>query len=155
MTIKRIKNISENENYTAVNIGSLDDLSDYSLIHPKTLKEVKGKVFLKEPTKATGTEISFQVLPPKTELSYFHKHIENEETYIILKGSGFFQVDDDCFPIEEGSVIRIAPPALRGFYNTSDEPMILIVTQARENSLKQYTTEDGIRVPVEPKWRNK
>ncbi len=46
--MKRIEKISENENYAAVNIGHLDDLANFSLIHPKTGQEITGKVFLKE-----------------------------------------------------------------------------------------------------------
>lgn len=153
--MKKIETISESNSYSAINIGVLDSLQEYSFLHPKTQQEIKGKVFLKEPTKATGTEISFQTLAAKSELPYFHKHIENEETYIILKGSGFFQVDEDCFPIKEGSVIRIAPAAKRGFCNTSDEQMILAVIQSKEGSLNQYSSDDGERVSVEPKWRNK
>ena len=152
--MKTIKEISKNSNYTAVNIGKLNNLDVYSLIHPKNGQEVRGKVFLKEVTKATGTEISVQTLPAKTELPYFHIHEQNEETYIVLKGFGFFQVDNDCFPVEEGSVVRIAPSAKRGFCNTSDEPMVLIVIQSRQNSLEQYSADDGERVKVGPKWRD-
>lgn len=149
----RIEKISENKNYTAINIGKLDNLSDYSLIHPKNKQEIKGKVFIKDATKATGTEISFQVLPPKTELPYFHRHFDNEETYIILKGDGDFQIDDDCFPISEGSIIRVTPEGERGMRNNSDSPMIYMVIQSKENSLGRHTTDDGERVPVEPKWK--
>ena len=152
--MKAIKEISENSNYTAVNIGKINNLDIHSFIHPKNGQEVTGKVFLKEATKATGTEISFQTLPAKTELPYFHKHEQNEETYIVLSGFGFFQVDDDCFPVEEGSVVRISPPAKRGFCNTSDKSMILIVIQSCQNSLEQYSSDDGERVNVEPKWRD-
>lgn len=149
---KEILTIAENKSYAAVNIGSLDELADYSLIHPKSGREIKGKVFLKEVTNATGTEISFQVLPPNTELSYFHTHRKNEETYVILKGSGDFQVDNDCFAISEGSVIRVAPNGKRGMRNSSNEPMICMVIQSKENSLEEYSTEDGERVECEPKW---
>lgn len=86
--MKQIEYISENENYTAINVGRLDQLMDYTIIHPKNGKLIEGKVFLKDPTNATGTEISFQMLPARTELSYFHIHNKNEETYIIFKGSG-------------------------------------------------------------------
>lgn len=144
--------ISENKNYTAVNIGSLQDVSAYSLIHPKLKHEIKGKVFLKEPTKSTGTEISFTTIPPKSELGYFHLHYKDEETYIILKGSGFYQVDDDCFPIQEGSVIRVAPEGARSLCNTSDEPMVYLCIQSKQNSLEEHTTDDGKRVKLTPKW---
>lgn len=150
--MKIIELISENKNYKAVNLGCLDELMEHGLIHPKSGEEIRGKVFLKEATKATGTEISFNSLPPNKSLSYFHIHNEDEETYIILKGKGDFQVDDDCFPIEEGSVIRVAPAGVRGMRNSSDEPMIYIVIQSKADSLKQYSSVDGERVEHKAKW---
>ena len=151
--MKQIEKISENKNYTAVNIGGFENLADYSFVHVKTKQEVRGKVFVKEATKTTGTEISFTVLPPRTELPYFHFHNKDEETYIILKGSGYYQVDDDCFPITEGSIIRVAPQGKRGLCNTSDTEMVYICIQSKENSLEEHTTDDGERIVVEPKWR--
>jgi len=151
--MKEIEVISENKNYTAVNIGSLDQLTEYSMIHPKNKKEITGKVFIKEATKATGTEISFQTLPPNTELGYFHIHDENEEMYIILKGSGDFQVDEDCFPVSEGSLIRVSPKGKRSLRNSSDEAMIYMVIQSKENSLGQYSSDDGERISYDPKWK--
>lgn len=150
--MKKPECISENANYTAVNIGPLDQLNDYALIHPKTGQEIRGKVFLKDATKATATEISFTTIPPHSELPYFHIHTKDEETYIILKGKGFYQVDEDFFPISEGSVVRVAPEGKRGLCNTSDDPMIYICIQAKENSLEKHTTEDGKRVKCDPKW---
>ncbi len=151
--MKQIETISENKNHTAINIGRFNDLSDYSFVHPKNGKTVTGKVFLKELTNSTGTEISFSLLLPNKELGYFHIHNKDEETYIILKGSGFYQVDDDCFPIKEGSVIRVAPEGVRSLCNTSDEDMIYICIQSRENSLEEYSTDDGSRVEANPLWR--
>ena len=151
--MKPIEKLSENINYSAVNLGTLDDLKDYSLMHPLSKRLIEGKVFLKDVTKSTGTEISFNSLPPKSEQPYFHIHKKNEETYIVLKGFGFFQVDEDCFNIKEGSIIRIAPQGKRGICNSSNETMIYMVIQSKENSLEEYTTADGERLPVVPKWR--
>lgn len=153
--MKKIELISENKNYTAFNVGKLQDIESHSLIHPKLNTEIKGKVFLKDPTRSTGTEISFTTIPPKSELGYFHIHNKDEETYIILSGSGYYQVDEDCFPIEEGSTIRVAPEGVRSLCNTSDENMVYICIQAKANSLEEHTTEDGNRVPVTPKWEIK
>lgn len=151
--MKEIAQVSENKNYSAVSIGRLDDLMDYSMVHPKLNQSIEGKVFLKNATKATGTEISFQMLPPHAELSYFHIHQQNEETYIVLKGNGDFQVDDDCFKISEGSVIRVAPDGKRCLRNSSDEPMIYMVIQSKEGSLEQVSSDDGKRVAYEAKWK--
>lgn len=151
--MKQIEKLSESTHYSAVNLGNLNDLMDYTLIHPVSKKLLEGKVFLKNATKSTGTEISFNSLPPKSEQPYFHIHRKNEETYIILKGFGFFQVDEDCFGIKEGSVIRVAPQGNRGICNSSDETMIYMVIQSKENSLEEYTRADGEILPCEPKWR--
>jgi Mannose-6-phosphate isomerase len=137
---------------TAINIGKMNDLKDHFIIHPVSQRKVEGKVFLKDKTDATGTEISFNTIPPQTEVPYFHTHWENEETYIILKGAGDFQVNDDSFPIQEGSVIRVATRATRGLRNTSDEAMIYMVVQSKENSLGNYSSDDGERTEFNPKW---
>ena len=150
--MSKINQISNNKNYTTVNIGDLEQLTDHTLIHPVNKQLIVGKVFLKDITEATGSEISFNTLPPKTELSYFHFHEQNEETYMILKGFGDFQVDDDSFPISEGSIIRVAPKGIRCMRNTSDEAMIYVVVQSKEKSLQQYTTNDGGRIEYERKW---
>lgn len=151
--MKKVELIAKGEGYTAVNIGSLELIGEYSLIHPKSKAEIFGKLFLKDVTDASGTEISFNTIPAKTEVPYFHRHTDNEETYIILKGAGDFQIDDDCFPVSEGSVIRVAPAPSRGLRNSSDEPMIYMVIQSKENSLGNYSTEDGKRTEWNPKWK--
>lgn len=151
--MKEIEKISAGDAYTAINLGSLNGWLDYSLLHPKSKREIEGKVFIKDATQATGTEISFNSIAPRTDVPYFHSHKKNEETYIILKGSGYFQVDEDCFSIKEGSVVRVSSKGKRGLTNTSDDIMNYIVIQSKENSLEEYSTADGQIIPVEPKWR--
>lgn len=137
------KQIAESKNFTAIDFGKLD----------LVLESANGKIFLKDATKATGTEVSISVLPPKTDLPIFHSHKQNEETYIILKGEGKFQVDDQCFDISEGSVIRLAPAGLRGMTNTSEQQMIYIVIQSKENSIQQWTSQDGVIQDATPLWK--
>ncbi len=38
--MKKVEMISENKNYTAVNIGKLDDIEKYSPIHPKLRTDI-------------------------------------------------------------------------------------------------------------------
>ena len=63
--MKQLKKLSENENYTAVNLGSLDELMDYSLIHPVRKTLIEGKVFLKDATDATGQKFRLTCYLPK------------------------------------------------------------------------------------------
>ena len=47
----------------------------------------------------------------------------------------------------------MAPAGIRGIRNDSHETMIYMVVQSKENSLEEYTTDDGERVTFDPKWR--
>lgn len=141
--MSEVKKVAEDTNFTAVDLGKLSLL-------PET---ANGKAFLKDMTKATGTEISLSILPAKTELPIFHSHKQNEETYIILSGAGKFQVDGQCFDISEGSVVRVAPSGVRGMTNTSDEQMLYIVVQSKEGSLEQCSMDDGVLLEATPLWK--
>ncbi len=72
--MKKVKTIVADKNYTAVDLGNLNELMEYSLIHKVNKQKIEGKVFLKEPTNSTGTEISFNSLAAKSEQPYFHIH---------------------------------------------------------------------------------
>lgn len=137
--------ISESKNYSAGNLGALDpkSLTGYEVTNPATGKPFPGKVFLAESVKASGMEVSFQVMPPNTGLPFFHKHRKNEEMYIVLQGDGEFLVDEAVIPIKEGSVVRIAPDASRSWKNTGGTPMIMMCIQAVAGTLKEFTGHDG------------
>ena len=67
---------------------------NFTSIETGSMNEWKEKVFLKEATGATATEISISTLQPNEATPFFHAHKQNEETYIIMSGKGDFQVDD-------------------------------------------------------------
>ncbi len=107
------------------------------------LNTFEGKAFMKDATGATSCEISFGTLPSGASVPFFHSHKENEENYIILSGSGRFQVNDDVFDVAEGSVIRVATNCDRNLKCTSEVPMTYICIQAKEGSLGNYTMTDA------------
>lgn len=150
--MKNVKISSESANHSAVDLGKLDQLMDYSFMHPKLNREVKGKQFIGEILKTTGAEISFTILPPHTEIPFIHRHRQHEEIYMFLKGSGQFRVDDSVFDVTEGSVIRVAPDGKRTYRNHSDEPLIFICIQCQVGSLKNFMVEDGFRTEGEILW---
>lgn len=85
----------------------------------------------------------FRQPPFRGSRTFFHSHKENEENYIILSGSGKFQIDNEVFEVAEGSVIRVSTNSDRNLKCTSSEPMTYICIQAKENSLGGYTMEDA------------
>jgi len=94
-------------------------------------------------------------LPPNTDIPFLHQHKTHEEVYIILKGTGQFQVDHNIFNIKEGSIIRVAPDGKRSCRNNSDNPMIYMCIQAQQNSLGDYVVFDGFRTRGEMPWDKK
>lgn len=128
-TMSEIKTLNKGEKYAHASVGSLHSF--------------EGKQFVKDATGVTSCEISFGTLPSGGAVPFFHSHKENEENYIILSGSGRFQVNNEVFDISEGSVIRVATNCDRNIKCTSEEPMCYICIQAKEGSLGGYTMDDA------------
>ncbi len=150
--MKDVKIKSEGKNHVAIDLGLIDQLMDYSYIHPKRHQEVKGKVFIGELLKSTSAEISFTVIPPRTEIPFLHSHKNHEEIYVFLKGSGQFQVDDSVFEVSEGSVIRVSPNGKRSYRNNSDHQLIFLCIQNQAGSLDSFQVEDGFLAEGELLW---
>lgn len=92
----------------------------------------------------TGAEISINNLPAGACVPFVHSHKNNEEIYFILSGKGKAVVDGETIELISGDWIRISPQGQRQFFASDDEPISFICIQVKENSLEQYTMEDGI-----------
>ena len=106
--MKETKTIAKAANFTAVDFGKMSEIKDYTLQLGPEIK-IPGKVFGGQSVNATGGEFSFQSFAPGTETGFLHTHKNHEELYFFLSGKGEFQVDGEVFPIQEGSVVRVAP----------------------------------------------
>lgn len=117
-------------NYEKIELGKLDEITE--------------KIFLHDDLHLTGSEISINHVEKGFEFPFLHKHKNNEEVYIILKGEGTISVDNEEFQVKEGSIVRIAPEGIRTLRNSTQSDMIFIVIQTQGNSLEGYTMTDGI-----------
>ena len=122
---------------------TLENGAKFTHVAVGNLKSFEGKQFVKDASGATSCEISFGTLPTGAAVPFFHSHRLNEENYIILSGSGRFQVDNEVFDVAEGSVIRVATGCDRNLKCTSVEPMTYICIQAKEGSLGDCTATDA------------
>ena len=80
-------------------------------------------------TKALGLEksgLSLQRLPPGYRFPYGHTHAEQEEVYVVVRGSGRMKLDDEIVEIEEWSVVRVPPGTWRG-YESGPEGLEILV----------------------------
>ncbi len=141
-------------NYEFANIGKLEDIKNKQYILPDSKKVLDGKIFLNELMKLSGSEISLNSFVPGQFFPFNHKHNKNEEIFIILSGVGEFEIDGNKMQIEEGSVIKVEPDAVRNICNTSkDINLQFIVIQAVRDSMNSIKpTQDGIGVSERIEW---
>ncbi len=139
------------KNFTVTNIGKFEELDKYVFEHP-SVPSTPGKIFLKETLKLTGMEASVNKLSPGERIPFYHKHKENEELYIFIKGKGQFQVDGEIIEIREGTAIRVSPQGVRAWRNNSSEDLFFIVIQAKAGSLSAENISDGIGVEENVEW---
>lgn len=149
--MKQIQTIKNGANFSAVNLGALADIKNYVLELGPDIK-IPGKVFGGQATGATGGEFSFQIFAPGQETGFLHTHKNHEELYFFLKGNGEFQVDGNVFPVEEGSVVRVAPDGRRSVRNNGTEPLIMLCVQYRGNTFTAEDAADGNILNEPVKW---
>lgn len=139
------------DHFKAADVGPWDALARHRFDHPK-LGPVRGKLFLKEILGLTSMEASVGILPPGVGLPFLHKHRQSEELYLIVKGSGQFQIDGKTIEVKEGSVIRVSPEGARTWRGGPTEPMVYVCIQARKDSFESVTTEDGVGLKDPVVW---
>jgi quercetin dioxygenase-like cupin family protein len=68
--------------------------------------------------KALGGErsgLSYQRFAPGYRQAFGHRHAAQEETYVIIGGSGRIRVEDELHDVRPLDAIRLAPQAARAF----------------------------------------
>ena len=62
---------------------------------------------------------------------YGHHHREQEEAYVVVRGSGRVRLGDEIHDIKEWDVIRVAPHVVRGFESGPDGLELIAVGNDR------------------------
>ena len=139
-------------NFTVVKLGELAKLNQFTFTHSALPFGVEGKKFLRDDLGLTGMEVSVNKMPAGAGMPFHHKHQENEELYLFIRGKGQFQVDGKTIDVAEGTAIRLAPGAARCWRNNSKEDLYYIVIQAKANTMKITSIEDGVALKDEVRW---
>ncbi|WP_028896117.1 cupin domain-containing protein [Prevotella sp. HUN102] len=148
--MKEMKKIAEGANFGAVDFGKMSELQEYVL--PFGDIQILGKVFGGQAVGAVAGEFSFQVFQPDTEGGFYHSHKTHEELYFFLSGQGEFQVDGVNIPVQEGSVVRVAPAGNRAVRNTGSEPLVILCVQYSGNAFTEDDAADGVILQEKVKW---
>ncbi|MBR9868277.1 MAG: cupin domain-containing protein [Oceanospirillales bacterium] len=128
-------------NYAMIDTGPCDQWPDYTVELPGL--EIPGKLFVKDLLGLTGSEISINSMSPGAGMPVYHNHKQNEEVYIFIQGKGQIQIDGDILDVQEGSIVRIATEGERIWRNNSDNVLVYIIIQVKENSLVQHGINDA------------
>lgn len=80
-----------------------------------------------QPTKDQAIkEISWLTLAPGDSVGY-HKHIANEDTYIIVSGTGIFKdKDGKDYPVKAGDVTIVRKGESHGLTNNGTVPLVFV-----------------------------
>ena len=144
--------VVQGKNYTCFHAGPKDDWTRFRLDRPDVPMPARGKLFLRELLNSNGLEISLNSAPPGKSMPFLHRHRANEEIFIVIGGRGQFLVDGECIDVQEGSFLRLTPPAARAWRNNSDAPFYFLCVQYRADSEVQSGTADGEGVEGSPVW---
>jgi quercetin dioxygenase-like cupin family protein len=87
-----------------------------------------GNIFIKvNPVKGSRNfALGTQQLPVGSGIPV-HRHLQMDEAFYVLEGSGTFTLDDVGHPIEKGATIFIPRNAWHGFANPDQELLLLWV----------------------------
>jgi uncharacterized cupin superfamily protein len=83
-------------------------------------------------TKKLGFHI--EILNPKSFSCPYHKHQEEEELFIILKGAGTVRQDDEFYKVKEGDLVLFKTGVAHQFYNHTDSPMLFFALSNQSNN---------------------
>lgn len=134
-------NVKNGTNYSLLETGSCEQWPNYTVELPGV--DIPGKLFIKDLLDLTSCEISINSMSPGEGMPVYHSHHSNEEVYIFIKGQGQVQIDGENLDVKEGSIVRISSEGERIWRNNSDDVLVYIIVQAKENSLKEYGLNDA------------
>ena len=146
-----MKENKTSSDYSKLELGEFSNLTE-NVFQPSPDFKLEGKRFVKDELGLTSSEISFNTMEAHAAIPLLHKHKENEEIYIGVKGKGQLLLNDNYVDIKEGTIVRVATDTERAIRNNSDALFSFIVIQAKENSLEGSTVSDGYLIEKKPNW---
>jgi mannose-6-phosphate isomerase-like protein (cupin superfamily) len=88
--------------------------------------------FARKALEAERSGISYQRMAPNFRGPFGHRHEAQEETYVVVSGSGRVKLADGVHELGQWDAIRVAPATARGF-EAGPDGMELLVFGAGES----------------------
>jgi len=103
---------------------NLRDIEDMAVKHG--LSKTQEARFPRVELGAEQTGIAHFVIKPGQREAFAHRHLEAEEIYVVLAGSGRVKLDDDLVDLAPLDTIRVSPPTARSLEAGPDGLEVLV-----------------------------
>ena len=74
--------------------------------------------------------LDYTVLPPGASIGY-HRHLDTEEVYVVLQGTGVMTVDGEVVQVVRGDVVLNRRGGSHGLENNGVEDLAVLVFEGR------------------------
>lgn len=99
----------------------VDELPEQPVSHNASIRK---RVMLQAGEIPHVTGFSQAIFPPG-EVAGLHVHDDMHELFFIMQGSGHMRVNDNEFPLSEGSCIQVAPGEAHEIINSGETDLVI------------------------------
>jgi mannose-6-phosphate isomerase-like protein (cupin superfamily) len=107
-------------------VGSEGDetVTGYMIVNLKEIEDQAPKFghspelearFARVPLGLENSGLSYLRLAPNFRIPFGHKHLQQEEIYVLVGGSAKIKLDDEVIKLEPWDAIRVSAGTMRGF----------------------------------------
>ncbi|HEU5251879.1 MAG TPA: cupin domain-containing protein [Solirubrobacterales bacterium] len=126
-------------------------MSDYSIVDADAIEDAYADADVpgefRALTDALGAEqvaVTLIRVPPHADFEQGtgHRHEQQEELYVVGRGTLTMRFGDDVREVPAGSVVRVAPGTVRSHRNLGDEPVELWAVSRKIETSDSEKVED-------------
>jgi mannose-6-phosphate isomerase-like protein (cupin superfamily) len=126
-------------------------MNSYTIVNLKELEDSAGERapgiearFARKHLESEHLGITYLRYAPNVRSPMAHSHREQEEAYVVVRGSGQIRLDDEIHELRQWDVVRIAPATIRAVEAGSDGMELIAIGSDRP--------EGGDGVPAPSAW---
>ena len=122
--------------YTITNLLQLDDLAAGSAVGIEAR-------FARSHIDSEHLGVTHMRYGPDTRSPMAHSHVEQEEVYLVISGSGQMKLDDVVVDVGPWDIVRVAPATIRAFHSGADGLELIIIGSDRPQDGDGVIAPDG------------
>jgi len=114
-------NVRTVTDYTHKSLKEVDDMAPQFGFPP----EMQSR-FAREAMGMERTGLSYFRLAPGFRIPFGHRHVDQEEVYVVVKGSARIKVGDDVVQLDELDAVRVSGDTMRNLEGGPDGAEVVV-----------------------------